>query len=745
MRLAFLVAVCLAGCGGESAEVADALPVTATVDATAVADIVTASDVAGPDAPGVPEATLADLPMADLPPADLPPADLPPADLPPADLPIDGLADAPVDPVDAMVDAPDAGEPCGASDAGDLAWARRAVQVLLGRNPLGMRELDALVALIAATDRETVARGLMRAPEYVRRWSLFLVDEMQINRSHLGSKSIPDCFERRLLADDDVALTEWLKTADALGAPYAAPFTLADVTRSALLADDLRGFFRGMVFGMMTQPGQACANTTLDEIEASRRVEFGTRFVSVYLNRTLECMACHNAEWSTTDRPDPVDDRYWTLPGRLEKGVFGTSYGRPAEDIFGALRFQGVASKAMLTDEGEADRFPEDPTLAVTPWGMDPACGAFMAPDAIAVDPLAWGGWLVDPEGGALSVWDLERSLAQGFASLAEGGLGWSDQAEIDGPRAFAYLLAARIADRLWNEVFGAPLTLGHGSSRNPDQQDRLVSLTETLITSGWSLRAALVAVVMDPYFNPPSPSAQCPEAADYGLAPLFDPYSVERAPPEDLNGPGDIVHRVSGRVLTGMYFAALGLEPMPSYPRSGGEEGFLRAAGAFVTDTEPGFSAIDFQGAIRWEEQVAYCWPPDFHGNNADWLIELGVAALAPADPAYTFRDLAVALKDRLLNEPDIAAEEVPLIAAVMTVPDLDHPVADYPPEFWRTWIWRFCGVLATSPQFVLQGLAHPPQTTRPRLQTPGPDWCEVWAERVLGEAALPFDCAAE
>lgn len=638
---------------------------------------------------------------------------------------------------------PDPDQPCFRGDGGDVAWARRAVQVVLGRHPFGTRELDALVALVRATDRGSVALALTLDDGYLRRWAIWLADEVQVSRTH-GAKSVPKCFDTKGVDAETADLAEWVATADPLTDSYAAPFTLRDLARSALLADDLGPFYRGMLFGLLAQPGAACANASADEQELSRRQEFGAKLTSIFLNRTVECLSCHNAEWSTTDRPDPDDDRYWPLPGRLEAGVFGNSYGRPTRDIFGALRFRGVASKEMVRDLEEALQWPDDPAPPRSPWGMAAACGSFVPPDALEPDPLGWGGWLADPTGEARSIWDVERALRAGIDALATGGVGWGQDALVEPPQAFAYLLAARIVDRLWREVFGATLTLGHGSPRNPEQRQRLVTLTETFVASGWSLRALLVEVLLDPLLNPTAPQDRCRADSEYGLPPVLDPFSVEREAPEVRNGPGDIVHRASGRVLVGSLTAALAIPDLPSFPQTNDEEDWLVDAGAFLTDDEPGFAGVDFQSAVSWEGRVGRCLPPDLEGSSQDWLADLEAFAKQPADPPWTLRDVAVALKDRLVSEPDISDAEAPLLAELFGFATLETRLTSA--SGWEWAMRRLCGVLAASPQFVLHGLAPGTQQTRPRIVLPGEafsDHCERWAPRVTRDGESAPDCA--
>jgi hypothetical protein len=67
-------------------------------------------------------------------------------------------------------------------DAGDEAFAHRAVVFLWGRRPLGIHEIEVLTDLVEATDRSTVASAMARAPEGRDHWRATVLDLLGMPR-----------------------------------------------------------------------------------------------------------------------------------------------------------------------------------------------------------------------------------------------------------------------------------------------------------------------------------------------------------------------------------------------------------------------------------------------------------------------------------------------------------------------------------------------------------------------------------
>ena len=252
-------------------------------------------------------------------------------------------------------------------------------------------------------------------------------------------------------------------------------------------------------------------------------------------------------------------------------------------------------------------------------------------------------------------------------------------------------------------------------------------------------------------------------------------------------------MHRHDARVMLNMVSQALSWENAPLFPNAS-EENFQKAVGVFVKDAEPGFRGVDFQGMLTWEARYGACASdnagdsgggvedscigkcggesdgcfcddgcqqfgdccPDFEavceeGNlpdlpeGADWIAQLQVVAnaLNSEDDPVLVRDLVVAMKDRLINEPDLVVKEGPLCADLFGADSLDTPISDLPN--WQARMRYYCGVLLSTPQFLLTGVAGATQETAPKL-TVGPDTysdhCEYWASIIYDPAVWTVTC---
>ncbi|MDP6944581.1 MAG: hypothetical protein QF464_10560, partial [Myxococcota bacterium] len=461
-----------------------------------------------------------------------------------------GVADTLADVAgDDVVDVEVLSAPCASLEAGDDAWVRRAVSAILGRRPLGVYEVAALVDLVEQTDRETVALALTHDPAFSALWVAWLSDELGVNR--VAKKEHGACFRQGMILGDVAPLTAHLKAHGPAGVPFEVPFNMADVLRASVEGDDLSLAYRAHLFAGHVRPSEYCGNTPVEEMERTRRREFAHKFRARVTGRTLGCLPCHNSSWSVTDDPDPELDRHWPLPGRLEAAVFGADVGLDEPSLAAPFRFSGVVAHASITLEEEREKTAPETVAVMTPWGMDEACGALLPSVDITSDPFGEVPFLADGLEAGATVWDVEAILTDGIAALRTTGRDWAQDDEVDGPRALAYLLASRVADRVWAAVAGTPLTLGHGFPRNASQRDLLSRLTDRVIADDWSLRRLVVAAVTEPALNPVSPDAACDEAAAYGLAPRFAPFSVHaEAPVHRGNSIGDRLVRASGWAL---------------------------------------------------------------------------------------------------------------------------------------------------------------------------------------------------
>ena len=741
-RILCVLSIALAACGSSS-----------TAPAEPPSDTTAAPDTGSPDqaqwAPDAPDdghsaadtATAAETPLFDTlvqPPdatTDAPALDDSAPETSP-DIGPDIAPDVQPDPPDTV--GPDAG-PCEvlALDAGDAAWAQRAIVFLLGRRPFGAAEVRAVAHFAGTLGRPTVALALARSPQAAAFWSEWVLDTARVNRD--GTKANPTCFAPSDQGHDPIAVADVLRQAPA-DASLHTPFTMGDVLLAALEVDDLSLFFRANLFALLARPAQNCSNTGPEAMEAARRTEFGDHFAAVYTGRPVTCAPCHNSVWSVTDAPSPEDDRFWPAPGHLDEALFGAPGGAPEEEANAVFRFRGVASRDILLDSGEV--WPGDVATPVAPWGMDEACGLFIPAVAVGPDPLGVEPHLAGAKG---TIWGVEHQLRAGITQLAEAGRSWEAQDPVTGEGALAYLLAVRVADQAWATAFGAPLTLGHGSSRNPSQQTTLVALADDL-SKTWSLSQLLVAISTHPWFNPRPPSERCSTAAAYELPPVFDPYSVDSAnPTQRPNSAGDLARRATGTWLVNATEAALDWTPSDPFDTTSSGNVLLRAAGAFVSDFEPGSNRLSLQSLLAWEAATADCVDPQGSGEP-DWIDALIAAALTGGP--FELGDLVRALEDHLVVEPVFSADGIAAeaVAALFDQATLEVGVLQVGGPRVRAGTRRLCGVLLGGPHMTLHGPVPSGVPDLPDLVVPGSEpeaRCAAVADWLLAVGVASEDTA--
>ncbi|MEZ4266232.1 MAG: hypothetical protein R3F39_07625 [Myxococcota bacterium] len=616
---------------------------------------------------------------------------------------------------------PDVVEPTGSEcqlvDAGDEAWVRRAVQSILGRKPVGVREVVVLTEMVQAVGRRKVALALTHSDGYVTRWAQWLQDEVRVDRMPQAQKM--DCFGPPLLPDDAGELSAWLRDRGPEES-YAKPFNMGDAMRSALRADDISVFYRVNLFPMLVRPLDYCVNVDPNDMERARRLDMGERYASIYMHRTVSCLGCHSATFAVTDSEEAAKDHHWPLPGIFEENLYGDDFGRPELEVFAPLRFDGVVSRKSLTDNAEVTKAPADSGPTETPWGMISNCGEFIVEASITPDPLKTAGYFVEPQTATTNVRELERLLREGVDELAKAELPRiSDENVLTGRSTLAYLLAARVTNQVFEEVYGRPLTMGHGFARNRDQRDTHLRYIKTLVQSGWSLRTLLAEMLAEPWAALVQDDATCANASPYALPPIFEPFSVEEEEPDVRgNGVGDLVHRVSGRVLVSMTTEALDWPPTSEFPDSLEALALLRTSGTFVDDLMPASRGIDLQRYIQWEGLTRTC--RSLGGAPTADRIDAIVEAVETS-PGATLGDALSALKDVLLTAPAIDPEEAAALAEYLSVPSLDVP----PPADAEldALLRSTCGLLLITPQFLLEGAPQPVGTDRPLLKLPGSD----------------------
>lgn len=587
--------------------------------------------------------------------------------------------------------APTTRSPC---PGGDAAFAFRALRLIEGRRPLGVRELEVLAAMIRELDaaglpgRRLIAEGLAQGPRYTARWHSFLLDQLRVPR--LGETSFPACYGQPGPAAQSPALALHLRDH---GPEVPVPedmsgWSMADLFPSALALDDLRPLLRAQILARQAHPVGG-NNVAPAELERARRVFLGRGFEAAYLGRRLECLPCHNSELGVTDHPDPAQDRSWpVLPG-LETAVYGPLAAADEASAYAAFRVAGFVHGPLA------------------PWGSR-ACGDL---DPARVDLLTSAGSLAGPLPPGAHALDLEARLRRGLDHLAAHDL---DAASDDPEAALAGLVALQLADAVWREASGRSLVLPHGQPRNREQQAVLRELADALVDHDFSLRALVVAVATHPALDLAEPIA-CAEP----LPPILDPFNA-------TNHGDDGLRREDPWTLLDTAAHALGWRTPKRFPLPFGweDETLVRALGVYIDDSEPGHRGQDLVAALAWERSVATGRDPGWLGapaiDHADTDAIARLVALARDDPDATVEHAALALHDRILQEPelsDLAHRDE--LAALLAVPlatraaDLDAPDLDAA-------LRRLAGALLMSPQFTLAGLTPPPWSAPPRLTWP-------------------------
>lgn len=317
-----------------------------------------------------------------------------------------------------------------------------------------------------------------------------------------------------------------------------------------------------------------------------------------------------------------------------------------------------------------------------------------------------------------------------------------------DRQQSFAWLVTMAIADNIADETLGEPFVMSHGFPRNPDQAYALSTLTRE-VAKRFSLKDVLEAIVLSDGFNRRAPAE--PSTDPYALPMLLEPTaaSAPGATPafaENANSEGDMTHRHSPAGWLQQVHGALG---WPA-PRIAGD------ATAYPTQTlmtelerqtdrpRRESSQVSLSAFRIWEQEVATCekpavvfredvlpigpgdWPREPIGPDAwdDWIDQL----VNRAPGRMTWLDAAVAVKDRMLADPRMESAEQARLKRFWDV-DLSEPVD---PGVLETKLRGYCGVLMTTPQFLLRG------PERVELQTGDPDEPVCLEGEPCGENAL-------
>lgn len=655
-------------------------------------------------------------------------------------------------------------------DSDTASWVRNAYQAIVGHRPHSQGEVDVYVQLhdqiaqlvaegaITIDPKEAVARAMTEEPGYVPRWTTHFIDALRVARA--DEQNMAGCYDQRDRASVGPELASYVRDNAAGATGTGQQFTMLDLVESSLTLDDVTPIYRAHLFALVSFPIPA-ANVPPVEAELARREDYGLIFDSAYLNRDMVCLQCHTTEFSVTDNPDATLDRHWPLEGNFELSLYGASNGIEQARAHAPFRFDGFAS-------GGGSR---------RPWGWNNDCGQFSS--SFGNDPANVDGKFGDLIGNRLTVYELEQSLHDGLEALRGSAIAPGAGGVIDNPdHAFAYLWAATVVEGVWKEVVGSGLTIANYFPRNQAMRDTLKQLTDRFVASGYSLEDLLVGIVSSDFFSRQLPEEACGDGP-YTYPNVYDPWVItDDDEARRLNGPGDSIAAVSARTLMRHVFEAMEWDVPADINFPGGTEAgcsglpcnelegycdfgfccqtynaeclggggvvidefqFQQGVGAFIKNGERGFRGLDFQARLVWEDRFGTCENPF---PTTDFVDRIVAAATGTA----TVSDVVVAVKDRLIGEPSIdAGDETAALEALFGAP-LTSPASGV--TGLETRLRQLCGVILSSPQFVLSGAAGRGGTA-PTL-TPS-EWafdavCADVGPRVadFGGSGIGVDCAA-
>jgi hypothetical protein len=632
---------------------------------------------------------------------------------------------------------PGPGEDAELCDAGDEAFVKRLIPLVHGRKPESIREVRLLVSIIEQLDmkgldgRRAVTLGMLRGDAYLTRYKDYLYEELRVNLS--GDRRNETCYD--LVGDEanSTDLAAWIRDNPVTAQYPGELFWMPDVTFSALRLDDMSPLLRAETVARVSAPFIA-GNVTDPELEEMRVAHYGRLFEATMMGRTTDCLECHRAEFSVTDSAEAAFDRHYPVTGLLELGAYGPDAAEASQErSYAIFRYQGFA-------EGQVDTLVNNgPSNGnITPFGFGYSCGAI---DLTPNDSLlGWDGYLMGDHNEDATLVDLDAQMRAGFDSLRNGGLDVGDDESVDPAAAGAYLMSMHMSNRMWTHAFGFPLQVANGFPRNADQRDILQSLADSFVANEFSLRYLITDVATHPYFNQ-SPPDTCSSSTPYNMPMVFEPFAREASDPSmQANGVGDTVHRYGARVLldsiaqsmwwnkpdifgpdTDEIPGAFG-EPggcganMPDVPCVDGPDDatVLRDVGAFLSDSDSGFSGTDLLVMLRLENEFGQGVDPGMHGDctgplgaacaGDDWITQLIDAA--EASPEALMYDVAAAVKDRMVTSPAIfAGAETAALEELMGV-SLSDTVADVGAGQAEQAARRLAGMLTNTPQFMLSGV---------------------------------------
>jgi hypothetical protein len=259
------------------------------------------------------------------------------------------------------------------------------------------------------------------------------------------------------------------------------------------------------------------------------------------------------------------------------------------------------------------------------------------------------------------------------------------------------------------------------------------MGLTEHFVASHFSLKTLLLDILAHPAFNLKAPEEGCGDAP-YELPRIFDPWTnAAKDPALRANAPGDAVFAISSRPLRRSLHRAMEWPSYPDYPHDDGEATFQLGIGFFMKDGEPGFRGLDFQGRLSWEATYGACMKQ----GGGDFITK--IVARANETPGATVGDAIVAVKDRLVGEPFIGGlEERQQIEALVQTNLGSTNLTGLEPR-----LRAFCGVLVSTPQFMLGGLVPVDTNVTPKLTPNDVSYAATCGEvaSVVAQLGAPYE----
>jgi len=597
-------------------------------------------------------------------------------------------------------------------DNGDLAFIRQAIPKILGRKAKGSDEIEVLQGVNLLLGREAVVRMLMEQPEFIPYWTNVFVDSLRMQRA--GDRAqFPACFGDPMRASVSASLATFVRANPPNSTAPGGAFNMIDLIASSIAADDLSPFLKAYPIPLTTRVPFGSPD--------QQRLAVGDAFNHAMLNHQIDCFGCHSSDGSVTNGVGW--DRTFAIPLQLEAAVYGSNYTDPGDT---KAKTYGVFRGDQLSG------------TTVAPWGIANACGAIRTN---LVGLPAIDSFFAGAMGTQLGLIDVVTKFKTGSDALKATGVSRTTVPDqnptVPGDQAFAYMVAASVAENVWEQLLGEKLTIANYYPRNPDQRGALWNVTEfVFIPSGFSLKDLIARIMTGKFFNRTAPDIGG-GTTPYRMQMIFDPWVAKDQrlpdptpdPKEHNNGQGELVHRYSPDSLFRSVAAALdwpGPKRFPdgSYPSNT----LVKAMGQFSSDAEQGTRGVDFQGLLTWESQHGVCQKPA--GVTTDWVDRLvtSMPAFDAANPGFplTVADLVETMKDWLVGEQTISSVApvspdpmVPVLSeqaalfALFGVP-LNSTAASVPSL--QSKLRKYCGTLLQSPRFLLAGLEPTTGLAAPR-----------------------------